>query len=207
MRREPLLSPSDISGPPLLPDAANRLRGPVPRRRIQLALLHTLSLSRLVFAAIFLMTSDMWLRAGLIALAGLTDVLDGWIARHARLTTRLGALIDPVGDRGFALTAILALLLDGLLTPLQVCLLLLRDVTTGVGFLVARVVPSLRSVEFKARTLGKATTSVQALALLAALLLPVLVKPLVALAGVLAIAAIVDYSRTVLRSRAMREAA
>ena len=201
MRREPLLSPSNVPGPPVLPDAETRLR-PVARRRIQLALLHTLSLSRLGLAAIFLMNSDMWLRAGLIALSGLTDVLDGWIARHARLTTRLGALIDPVADRGFAVTAILALLLDGLLTPLQVCLLLLRDVTTAVDFLVARVVPSLRSVEFKARTLGKATTSVQTLALLAALLLPVLVRPLVALAGALAIAAVVDYSRTVLRSRA-----
>ena len=200
MRREPLLSPPHLPGPPVLPEA--RLRGPVVRRRIQLALLHTLSLSRLGLAALFLMNSDMWLRAGLIALSGLTDVLDGWIARHARLTTRLGALIDPLADRGFAVTAILALLLDGLLTPLQVCLLLLRDVTTAVGFLVARVVPSLRSVEFKARTLGKATTSVQTLALLAALLLPVLVRPLVALGGVLAIAAVVDYSRTVLRSRA-----
>ncbi len=45
------------------------------------------------------------------------------------------------------------------------------------------------------------------LALLAALLLLVLVRPLVALAGVLAVAAVVDYSRTVLRSRAHREPA
>lgn len=207
MRREPLLSPSNISGPAVLPGREARLRGPTPRRRIQLVLLHTLSLSRLVLAALFVMASDMWLRAALIAAAGLSDVLDGWIARHARLTTRLGALIDPLADRGFAVTAILALLLDGLLTPLQVCLLLLRDVATAVGFLVARVVPSLRSVEFKARTLGKATTSVQTLTLLAALLLPVLVRPLVALAGVLAVAAVVDYSRTVLRSRAHREPA
>ncbi len=202
MRRESLLSLSDISKPSVLPATGARPRGSAPRRRLQLALLHTLSLSRLVLAALFLMSSDMRLRAGLIALAGLTDVLDGWIARHAGLTTRLGALIDPVADRGFAVTAILALLLDGLLSPLQVCLLLLRDVATAVGFLVARVVRTLRSVEFKARTLGKATASVQTLTLLAALLLPVLVRPLVALAGGLAVAAVVDYSRTVLRSRA-----
>jgi phosphatidylglycerophosphate synthase len=202
MRREPLLSPPDLSGRPALPPGQAGLRASLPRRRIQLALLHSLSLSRLVFAAFFLMTSDTMLRAGLIALSGVTDVLDGWIARHARLTTRLGALIDPVADRGFAVTAILALLLDGLLTPVQVCLLLLRDVTTAVGFVVARVVPTLRTVEFKARTLGKATTTVQTVTLLAALLLPVLVRPLVALAGVVAIAAVVDYTRTVLRARA-----
>lgn len=202
MRREPLLSSSNVSGPPVSAATAPRPRGPTPRRRLQLALLHSLSLSRLGLAALFLMNSDVWLRAGLIALAGLTDVLDGWIARHARLATRLGALIDPLADRGFAVTAILALLLDGLLTPLQVCLLLLRDVATALGFLVARAVPALRSVEFKARTLGKATTSVQTVTLLSALLLPVLVLPLVALAGALALAAVVDYSRTVLRARA-----
>jgi len=202
MRREPLLSPADVSGRSTLEPAKPRIRAPLARRRVQLVALHTLSLSRLGLAAIFLMTSGLWLRAGLIVLSGVTDVLDGWIARHARLTTRLGALIDPVADRGFAVTAILALLLDGLLTPLQVCLLLLRDVATAVGFVVARVVPTLRPVEVKARMLGKATTVVQTLTLLAALVLPVLVRPLVAVAGVLAVAAVMDYTNAMWRARA-----
>jgi cardiolipin synthase (CMP-forming) len=201
MRRAPLLNPSELSDEPGLPPSGPRLRSPLLSRRARLALLHSLSLSRLVLAALFLLTSDRTLRAGLIVLSGLTDVLDGWIARHAHLTTRLGALIDPVADRGFAVTAILALLLDGLLTPVQVCLLLLRDVATGVAFLVSRLVPSLHGVEFKARMLGKATTTVQMVTLMAALLWPVLVKPLVALAAVLATAAVVDYSRSVLRTR------
>jgi cardiolipin synthase len=201
MRREPLFSP-DVSGRSTLESAQPRIRAPLAHRRVKLALLHTLSLSRLGLAALFLMTSDVWLRASLIALSGLTDVLDGWIARHARLTTRLGALIDPVADRGFAVAAILALLLDGLLTPVQVCLLLLRDVATAVGFVVARVVPTLRPVEVKARMLGKATTAVQTLTLLAALVLPVLVPPLVSIAGVLAVAAVVDYTNAMWRARA-----
>lgn len=200
MRREPLFSP-DVSGRSHLP-AQPSIRAPLAHRRMKLALLHTLSLSRLGLAAVFLLTVDPWLRAGLIVLSGLTDVLDGWIARHARLTTRLGALIDPVADRGFAVTAILALLLDGLLTPVQVCLLLLRDVTTAVGFVVTRVVPTFRPVEVKARMLGKATTAVQTLTLLAALVLPVFVKPLVAVAGVLAVAAVVDYTNAMWRARA-----
>ncbi|ADO68287.1 CDP-alcohol phosphatidyltransferase family protein [Stigmatella aurantiaca DW4/3-1] len=164
-------------------------------------MLHLLSLSRLGFAVLFLMTSDSLLRAGLVVLAGFTDVLDGWIARHARLTTRLGALIDPVADRGFAVTALFALLLDGLLTPLQVILLLLRDAATAVGFLVSRLVPSLRPVELKARMLGKAVTTLQALTLLAALLVPVAVPALVAVVGVTALASVVDYARAVLRAR------
>jgi cardiolipin synthase len=201
MHRAPLLSPSEIPDRPVLPTAESRIHPSWLPRRVQLVLLHSLSLSRLVLAGLFLLTSNSLLRAGLIVLAGVTDVLDGWIARHARLTTRLGALIDPLGDRGFAVTAILALLLDGLLTPVQVCLLLLRDVGTALGFLIARIAPTLRPVELKARMLGKATTVLQTLTLLAALLLPVLVRPLVATVTVLAIAAVVDYSRAVWRAR------
>ncbi|HEX8705164.1 MAG TPA: CDP-alcohol phosphatidyltransferase family protein [Myxococcaceae bacterium] len=200
MRREPLLSPSELSTRTLP-------RPPTPRttlmpRRVQLALLHTLSLSRLVFAGFFVVNSDTLVRAGLIIASGLTDVLDGWIARHARLTSRLGAVIDPVGDRGFAVTALLVLLLGGLLTPLQVGLLLIRDVATAVGFIVARVFPSLRSVELKARMLGKAVTSLQTLTLLAALLLPEAVPALVACVTVLAVASVVDYTQAGLRARA-----
>lgn len=201
MRQAPLLNPSELPDRPILPAAQTRVHAPWMPRRVQLVLLNSLSLSRLVLAVLFLITSDTLLRAGLIVLAGATDVLDGWIARHARLTTRLGALIDPVGDRGFAVTAIVALLLDGLLTPVEVCLLVLRDVGTAVGFLVARIAPTLRPVELKARMLGKATTALQTLALLAALLLPVLVKPLVATVAVLAVAAVVDYSLAVWRAR------
>jgi cardiolipin synthase len=199
MRREPLLSPSELPARTLPPSPVERTA--LLPRRVQLALLHSLSLSRLVFAALFLMTSDALLRAGLIIVSGLTDVLDGWIARHARLTSRLGALIDPVGDRGFAVTALLALLVDGLLTPAQVCLLLVRDVGTAVGFLVTRLVPTFRPVELKARMLGKAVTSLQTVTLLAALLLPAAVPALVATVGVLSIAAMVDYTRSVWRAR------
>jgi len=199
MRREPLLSPTELSTRTLPPAPAGR-PGLVPRR-VQLALLHTLSLSRLVFAGLFLMTSDAMARAGLIVAAGFTDVLDGWIARHARLTSRLGAVLDPVGDRGFAVTAIVVLLVEGLLTPLQVCLLLVRDVATAVGFLVARVSPSLRPVELKARMLGKAVTTLQTVTLLAALLLPQAVPALVATVAVLAVAAVADYTHAGLRAR------
>ncbi|SEU02289.1 CDP-alcohol phosphatidyltransferase family protein [Stigmatella erecta] len=194
-----LASPRELPAP----------RGPAPAprrtgwlsRRTQLTLLHLLSLSRLGFAVLFLMHSDTWVRVGLIALSGFTDVLDGWIARHARLTSRLGALIDPVADRGFAVTAILTLLMDGLLTPLQVTLLLLRDAATALGFVIARLVPALRPVEFKARMLGKAVTTLQAMTLLAALLVPAAVPALVAVVGVTALASVVDYARAVLRAR------
>ncbi|WP_164012040.1 CDP-alcohol phosphatidyltransferase family protein [Pyxidicoccus trucidator] len=170
-------------------------------RRVSLALLNTLSLSRLLLAVAFIAISDAVVRAALVALAAFTDFLDGWIARHKGLATRIGALIDPVADRGFMVTAILVCYLDGLIALPEVLLLVVRDIGTAIGFIVARVVPGLRPVELKARLLGKVVTTLQLLALLCVLLFPPAVSPLVALIGVLSLASVVDYSRAVLRAR------
>ena len=40
-----------------------------------------------------------WLGAGLFALAALTDLLDGWIARSWDQVTRFGRFLDPVADK------------------------------------------------------------------------------------------------------------
>ncbi|MCP3103987.1 CDP-alcohol phosphatidyltransferase family protein [Myxococcus sp. K15C18031901] len=171
-------------------------------RQASLVLLNALSLSRLPMAVAFILVSDPKVRAALVLLAAFSDFLDGWLARHKGLATRLGALIDPVADRGFMVTAILVCYLDGLIGPLEVLLLLVRDIGTAIGFLVTRLVPRLRPVELKARMLGKVVTTLQLVALLCVLLLPVAVRPLVALIGVLSLASVVDYSRAVLKARA-----
>lgn len=171
------------------------------RRQASLALLSTLSLSRLPMAVVFITVSDALVRAGLVVLAAFSDFLDGWIARHKGLATRWGALLDPISDRAFMVTAILVCYLDGLIRLPEVALLLVRDIGTAIGFIVARVVPALRPVELKARMLGKVVTSLQLAAVLCVLLLPVAVLPLVTLIGVLSLASVVDYSRAVLRAR------
>lgn len=170
-------------------------------RRSSLVLLNTLSLTRLPMAVAFIVIPDLMVRAGLVLLAAFTDFLDGWIARHRGLATRIGALIDPVADRGFMVTAIIVCYLDGLIALPEVLLLVVRDIGTAIGFIVARLVPGLRPVELKARLLGKVVTTLQLLALLCVLLFPPAVSPLVALIGLLSLASVVDYTRAVLRAR------
>lgn len=171
------------------------------RRQASLVLLNILSLSRLPMAVAFIVESDAKARAALVVLAAFSDFLDGWIARHKGLATRLGALIDPVADRAFMVTAILVCYLDGLIALPEVLLLLVRDIGTAVGFIVTRLVPKLRRVELKARMLGKVVTSLQLVTLLCVLLFAPAVRPLVALIAVLSLASVVDYTRAVLRSR------
>lgn len=175
---------------------------PPRRRKVQLVLLNTLSLSRLGLAVLFPLVDTNAARVALVLAAGFSDFLDGWIARRAQLATRVGALVDPLADRAFVVTAFTTYLVEGLLSPLAYAVLLVRDFATALGYLVARVVPSLRSVVFKARMPGKVVTTLQLAVQLAVPLLPALVPPLVLAVALASLLAVVDYSRYVWRARA-----
>jgi CDP-diacylglycerol--glycerol-3-phosphate 3-phosphatidyltransferase len=172
------------------------------RRRTSLTLLNALSLSRLPLAALFVVMEEPLARVGLVLAAAFTDFLDGYIARHKHLESYWGALIDPIADRGFVMVALLTFMLEGKLTPLEFGILVVRDVATGLGFVVSRLLPQFRLVKFQARMLGKVVTTLQLGALLAVLLAPVLVRPLVIAVGLTALASVVDYTAAVWRARA-----
>ena len=160
-----------------------------------------LSCSRLVLAAGFVVSGGAEQRVGLIGVAALTDFLDGWLARRVHATSRWGALLDPIADRVFVLTVVGTFLFAGMLSTPAYFILLMRDLATALGFLVARVIPWLRAVEFKARVLGKVVTVLQLFTLAAVLIAPATVPYLlggVALASLLSIA---DYTLALWRAR------
>ncbi len=74
-----------------------------------------LSLIRILFIPliIFLIATqeDQLLFASslLFIIAGITDGLDGWIARRMRLTTRLGLYLDPIADKLLVSSVLIAL--------------------------------------------------------------------------------------------------
>jgi cardiolipin synthase (CMP-forming) len=154
------------------------------------ALPNIISSSRVVLAAGFVASHDPDVRLGLVGVAAATDFLDGWIARRARVTSRWGALIDPIADRVFALVAVSTLLFSGALS------------TFGVGFLVARVVSWLKPVEFKARWSGKLVTVLQFVGLVAALRFPQWLTACLWLVGAASLYSIVDYTYALWRARA-----
>ncbi|HWR82206.1 MAG TPA: CDP-alcohol phosphatidyltransferase family protein [Candidatus Deferrimicrobium sp.] len=47
--------------------------------------------------------------AALLAAAGLTDLLDGWVARRMNQVSRLGLVLDPVADKTLALSLVVML--------------------------------------------------------------------------------------------------
>lgn len=172
------------------------------RERRLLTLPNSLSMSRIVLAALFPFARTPTPQAVLIALAAASDFFDGWIARARHTASKWGALLDPITDRVFVIVALATYLFVGALTTGEYFTMIARDLATAIGFLVARVVPSLQRVTFKARMAGKITTTVQLLVLIAVPLAPTLVRPLVIAVGVLSAWAIIDYTIALQRARA-----
>jgi CDP-diacylglycerol--glycerol-3-phosphate 3-phosphatidyltransferase len=171
-------------------------------KRTLVRLPNLLSCSRLVLAAGFVAASETEARVGLIGAAAVTDFLDGWLARRANATSPWGALLDPIADRVFVLTVTGTFLFTGSLSIWGCLILLMRDVATAVGFLVAKVIPWLRAVKFQARFGGKVVTVLQLLTLAAVLVYPTAVRPLLAVVAFASVLSICDYTLALWRARA-----
>jgi phosphatidylglycerophosphate synthase len=162
---------------------------------------NTVSLSRVVLALAFVLVSEPWDRIALIAVAGFTDFIDGWLARHEKSVSATGALLDPLADRVFVFVAISTYLVEGLLGTGQYFIFLTRDLATAVGFIVAKIIPTLRPAVFRARMLGKIVTVVQLIALVVIIVMPELTGPLILTIGIISVASIIDYTIALWRGR------
>lgn len=160
-----------------------------------------LSASRFFLAAGFVASGGPEAQIGLIGAAAATDFLDGWLARRVKATSRWGALLDPFADRVFVLTVVATFLFTGMLSTTQYFILIVRDLMTGVGFLVSRAIPWLRKVPFKARLLGKVVTVLQLCALAAVLVAPAALPVLLAAVGLASLLSIADYTLVLWRAR------
>lgn len=56
---------------------------------------------------------------GLFAYAGITDLIDGWMARKFKLQTVVGSVIDPMADKVLMTVLTVTLAMNGLLPGKQ----------------------------------------------------------------------------------------
>jgi phosphatidylglycerophosphate synthase len=173
----------------------------MPRSR-RLSPADLVSLSRLLLAGAFVVTGSTIPRITLIGIAGLTDYVDGWLARQ-RGSSRYGAVIDPATDRAFVLTVVVTLVVEDAMTITQCLVLMARDIVTTLGVVIVRLAPALRPTPLAARWSGKTVTALQFVTLVAIILEPPSIAwllPIVALASVVSIG---DYSVAAWRRRAV----
>src|SRR4051794_15516411 len=142
-----------------------------PRRALG-TIPNLISVSRVALAAGFVASTATELRVGIIGAAAFTDFLDGWLARKTRVTSRWGAMIDPIADRFFVLTVVATMLFTGMISTGAYFVLISRDLATAVGFLVAKTMPWLRGGTLKARSSGEGGTLLQMLTLLSVVGVP-----------------------------------
>jgi cardiolipin synthase len=109
---------------------------------------------------------------GLMALAGLSDVLDGWLERRRRLRLgipegagdSIGTWLDPLCDKVFILSVLAAITAARSLPWWIIPLVALREILQTLVVAATRVLPALKQrlrPRFKANVLGKVTTLVQ----------------------------------------------
>ncbi|SDW42387.1 cardiolipin synthase [Marininema mesophilum] len=64
---------------------------------------------------------------GVLLLAGLTDVLDGYLARRHQQVTQLGVMLDPLADKLMMLAVFLSLLVSQMISITAAIAIFIRD--------------------------------------------------------------------------------
>jgi len=102
---------------------------------------NALSALRLVGVPVFLwaiLTERDALAVGLLMASGISDYLDGKIARKYDLVSRVGQLLDPIADRLYIVSTLLGLAWRGVIPWWLVAVLFAREAFMAVVVLVAK---------------------------------------------------------------------
>jgi CDP-diacylglycerol--glycerol-3-phosphate 3-phosphatidyltransferase/cardiolipin synthase len=139
---------------------------------------------------------------GVLAIAGLSDVLDGWYARRYGQVTITGTLVDPITDKFFVLVVVVTLALTLHLDMLALLLLSTRELgelPLVIWYAFSSRARRARKERPSANLPGKLATLLQFASIGAALLAyPQLSMLLWATAAVGAVAAVVYWRRALM---------
>ena len=130
-----------------------------------------LTLLRLVFIPFVILSiflEEYGTAFGLVLVAGISDGLDGLLARRLRQQTTLGAYLDPIADKFLLISSFIALGLAGHIPHWLVILVFSRDAIILVTALVMVLTTSMRS--FIPSLYGKINTAAQVATVLLTLL-------------------------------------
>ncbi|KAF2965776.1 hypothetical protein GQX73_g7800 [Xylaria multiplex] len=136
-----------------------------------------LTFSRLVaapFIGYAILHDAHTLALGLFAYAGVSDLLDGWIARRWKLQTVVGSVVDPMADKLLMTVLTVCLAMQGSLPIWLATIILGRDVGLGISAIYYRWISlpppktftrywdfSLPSAEVRPTTISKYNTFLQ----------------------------------------------
>lgn len=148
---------------------------------------------RIPLAVAFVVVPDTSARLAILAAAGLSDVLDGIVARRLG-PSRVGAVLDPVVDKVFMLAAVFTVVSTRAGIGLhwwEIAGVLLRDLGVFGGFVATLFLR--RNVTIPARASGKIVSVLQFATVAAVLLERHEMRPLAWVTAAASVWAILDY--------------
>lgn len=111
---------------------------------IKLTLPNFLSILRIILTLpviLSIIKEQYYLALILFCLAGITDILDGWIARKFSMQTQLGSMIDPLADKFLLISTFISLLWMGILPLWLFLIIFIRDliiVSVALGYFIGK---------------------------------------------------------------------
>jgi len=121
-----------------------------------------LSLLRIILVpaiVIFLIQNEYANALITFTIAGITDALDGALARMLNKQTELGAFLDPLADKVLLSTSFITLAIFGLIPSWLTVIVISRDLIILIGIMTL----SMMSVEYEIKPIfvSKVTTTLQ----------------------------------------------
>lgn len=126
------------------------------------ALPNLITLGRLLLvpAIISMIVDGRWVAAFVLFLvAGVSDAVDGFLAKRFALTSELGAYLDPVADKALLVSIFITLAIVRVIPSPLAILVVSRDVLIVGAILMARVLD--RPMTIRPLPVSKANTTVQ----------------------------------------------
>lgn len=104
-------------------------------------------------------TGQMALALAAFVLAGVTDAVDGYIAKHFDQQTELGAYLDPLADKTLIVSIYVSLAIYGFIPPWVAILVVSRDIMIVGAVLLATLLD--RPLAIQPLMVSKANTAAQ----------------------------------------------
>lgn len=92
-----------------------------------------------VFIWLYIVKQNYIWSGSILVLSGLTDIVDGFIARHFHAVSNLGKILDPIADKLTQAAILFCLITRFSLMLIPLVLLILKEIFAGItGLLVIR---------------------------------------------------------------------
>ena len=131
--------------------------------RLGLNLPNLISFGRLLLVPLaisLILEGSYWAAFWVFVVVGISDALDGFIAKRFNRRTRLGALLDPLADKVLLVSVYVTLGIAGQLWPWLVVLVVFRDLMIIGGFLLIQALAAMPK-GFQPLFISKINTGVQ----------------------------------------------